>query len=227
MKLAMAFVTVALAATACASRRPAPSEAEFSVVFKTTSEDGEPLATVALSAGGKPLGASDASGRLTARLQGSEGQSLDVKAICPEGYASPEAASPIRLSHVRALGKASLEPIAYQVVCERKLEQIAIAVRAEHGKELPVLVNGIPKGVTDRDGQAHLLVEVDRDVPSLRVELDTTLAPASLPQNPSRVFELHGEDAILIFEQKFTEAAPLRARPAAPAPPRHVPQRLD
>jgi len=104
---------------------------------------------------------------------------------------------------------------------------VVVVVKAERGKNLPVSLNGKPVATTDADGHAHVLIEMDRSVTSLRVDLDTTAEHSLLPQNPGRTFDLHGRDAVLVFEQPFSVAARPKARPGAQAPRRHVPQRLD
>ncbi|HKY34646.1 MAG TPA: hypothetical protein VJN18_01795 [Polyangiaceae bacterium] len=214
--------------SACAgSATTSASAPGFEVTFRATGDDGMPLAGVKLDGAKKPLGATDRSGVLAARLHGVEGQVIAVKATCPESHASPEVLPPLRLSRTRALGSARPEPIAYDVVCQKRIRQVVVVVKAERGKNLPVLFNGRPVATTDADGHAHALIEMDRTATSLRVDIDTTTDRSLLPQNPGRTFELHGNDAVLVLAQPFSVTTRPKNRSVTQAPRRHVPQRLD
>ncbi len=87
--------------------------------------------------------------------------------------------------------------------------------------------NGTPVTSTNADDYAHALIEMDPTVTSLRVDLDTTAEHSLLPQNAGRTLELHGRDAVLVFEQPFTVRSRPKARQSAHAQRRHIPQRLD
>jgi len=203
------------------------SEPGFKVAFGATGDDGSPLPGVTLEGGKARLGATDSSGVLTTVLRGAEGQVVAIKATCPEAYVSPELLLPLRLARTRALGSAKPEPIGYDVVCQKRMRQVVVVVEAERGKDLPVALNGKPVARTDTDGHAHVLIEVDRSETSLRVDLDATAEHSLSPQNPGRTFELHGRDAVLLFEQPFSVATRSKPRPSAHPPRRHIPQRLD
>ncbi len=228
MKAASSCLAWLFCLSGCAgSATTSESASGFEVAFRATADDGSDLAGVTLEAGKARVGATDSSGAFTTRLRGAEGQVVIVKASCPEGYVSPDLLPPLRLTRTRALGSARPEPIAYNVLCEKRLRQVVVVVKAERGRNLPVSLNGKHVATTDLDGHAHALIEMDRTVTALRVDLDTTAEHSLFPQNPGRNFELHGRDAVLVFEQPFSVAIRAKPRPGAQAPRRHIPQRLD
>jgi hypothetical protein len=187
-----------------------------------------PLSGVVIQANQAPLGTTNSAGKLTKRLKGAEGQVVEVRAVCPEAYEAYEQAPPaLRLTRTRPLGSGERGPITYDVVCQKRLRQIAIVVKSERGADLPVSIDGKRVATTDAAGNAHALVELDRTTTALRVDLDTSKDPRLQPQNPQRTFELHGHDAVLVFEQPFTLASRAAPRPKSQAIRRHVPQRLD
>ena len=73
---------------------------------------------------------------------------------------------------------------------------------------------------------AHVLLQLDRDVRKVSVTLDTTEQPRLRPQNPSRTFELHGKDAILVMDQPFSAPSRPTVRLGA-APKRHIPYKIQ
>jgi hypothetical protein len=170
------------------------------------------------------------SGTSSVKLEGTEGQVLPVTAECPEGYASSEKPQPLRLTRSRALGNGQIEPNWFQVTCTRKLRDVVVVVRAEGGGGLGVRIDGKSYGTTDPDGNAHVLLKLERDIRSLGVALDTSARPGLKPESPSRTFELSGRDAVLLVEQRFAQSP--RPKPALPksplpAPRRHIPERLN
>jgi hypothetical protein len=228
MKKVLALALTLIAASAGCSGRPSSGteKRDFKAVVRAHSDDERPLAGVVISAAGRRLGATDAAGNVTVRVPGDEGQSIPVSITCPEGFIAPQAPAPLRLTSARALATGKTEPLVYETTCDRKERNVVVAVRASGSSGLPILINGQRHAVTDENGIAHVALTVDRDAPSLRVDLDTAAAPSLMPQNPGRTFALKGKDSILIFDQTFSHR--MRRRPkAASAPPRHVPQRLN
>src|SRR5690606_32601789 len=119
--------------------------------------------------------------------------------------------------------------IVADALCTGKSRDVVLVVHAAGAAELPVLVDGKLASMTDAQGNAHVLVPVDRDVRSLSASLDTSSRSELKPANPSRVFELEGPDTVVIFTQHFTQVRPRRAptRSVGASPKRHVPFRIE
>lgn len=208
--------------SACSSSPPNPP---FKLELRAAAADGLPLAGVAFSLEGKPVGVTGADGRLVRELAGMEGASVRVAVICPADYQPPTQPAPLRLTRTRSIEASAPQALPVDVRCERRQIDIVLVVKAEHGERLPVLLNGKPVATTDDDGIAHVLLRHERAQKSLEVAVDTTTRAALKPVSPSRTYELSGRDAVVLFEPTFVVAAPLPPRRSAPR--RHVPVRVD
>lgn len=218
---------VSLLAAGCAAAPP-PARHDFGIDVRVMGDDGRALADATLHRGSQRLGTTDAEGRLLLSISGPEGQTLALRLTCPGGYTEPKGHLSVRLARTRRVGASAPEPQKVNAVCSKLTRKAVVVVRAPGGGELPVTVNGEPAGTTNADGNAHVLVEVHRDLRALDVAIDTKKEKFLTPQNPKKLFELHGEDAVLLYEQPF--AVRYRARPsttAPPAPRKHVPTRID
>lgn len=211
---------------AACSAAKAPAEATaFTVELRAAAEEGIPLAGVEFAAEGKRLGSTGSDGRLAREIRGVEGSTLRVVATCPPEYEPPEQPSPLRLTRTRAVGTQAAQPLAVDVRCQKRLTSVAIVVRAPHGEQLPVLVDGRAVAQTDREGVAHLLLHRPRADKALQLGLDTTTRASLKPVNPTRTYELHGRDAVVLFEPSLVVSKPHVAR--AIAPRRRIPVRVD
>ncbi len=218
----IAAVLCLFATTACGSTES--ERAPFSIQLSATSDDGTPLEGVAFVSREKEVGKTPASGGFVVQLRGAEGSTLPLAAQCPDGYESPLPGS-LKLKEVLDLsGKP--EPLSFDATCVKQVRDVVVVVHAENGAGLPVTIDGQVSGTTDEHGNAHVLVPVEREVKSLTVSLDTTERSRLRPQNPRRVFELEGKDAVALFHQLFSEAKPPRRIRSASSPPRHVPYRV-
>ena len=197
----------------------------FEISLRATSDDALPLADATFATGKSNLGKTSSSGVVNVRLRGAEGQTLPVSFTCPSGYESSGELPPLRLTRTRRVGAAVAQPLTVEATCIRKLRDVVLVVRAENVSHLAVHVDGKP-AATATDGTAHLLLQLDRDVRQVSVTLDTTDQPKLRPQNPSRTFDLHGRDAVLVVEQSFT-ASPKPQNRNSPAPRRHIPYRVQ
>ncbi len=133
----------------------------------------------------KPFGATDRTGALSVFLRGSEGQTVRLSLACPEGYSPPEALPALRLARTRRLGHGGIQPLTLESVCTRRARAVALIVHALPGKSLPVEVDGKAVSSTDADGNAHLLLEVDRSRRMVTTRLDTIGEPSLLPHEPA------------------------------------------
>jgi hypothetical protein len=221
----LTFVFVLSCLSACSSA-PIPDEAsKFGIELRAVAEAGTPLAGVGLAAEGQQLGFTGSDGRLTRDVRGLEGSSLRVSVSCPAEYEQPEQPPPLRLTRTRAVGTQAAQPLTLDVRCQKRLSTIAIVVHAERGERLPILVDGKPIATTDDDGIAHVLLRRPRGDKAVQLGIDTSSRSVLKPVNPTRSYELHGRDAIVLFEPSFVVNKPQGPRIAAPR--RHIPVRVD
>lgn len=218
---------VAFEVGACGAKTSEPVSPNYAVELQITNDDGGALAGVAIDVGKKRVGTTGADGTLKTDLTGVEGQSLSIAALCPEGYANPETLAPLRLTHTRRVTLDGYQPLHVEAVCRRQMRDLVVVVRARGASELPLEVDGKPAGTTDADGNAHVLVKADRTTASLGVTLDTNAHPELKPKNPSRTFELAGNDAILVFDQTFVSSPKPVFRAGPTKTKKHIPYRVD
>lgn len=203
----------------------------FSVVLMSSSDDGSPVVNTKFWLGKTALGVTNDRGLLEKSLTGAEGQSATLRVTCPEGYLSPEEATLLSLKEVRKVNQEGPATINVAVTCDRRQRDVVVVVRTNGVVSLPVDIGGKFMGATSADGTAHFHLPLDRGVRSLSVSLQTANQPSLRPQSPSRVFELDGNDAVLLVEQSFTSERASRTKRSAPAayvpPKKRVPQRID
>lgn len=216
-----------LLVAACAGAPPTARH-DFGIDVRVVGDDGRALADATLHRGPEMLGKTDTEGRLLLNVSGPEGQTVALRLTCPGGYTEPKGTLSVRLARTRRVGQSAPEPQKVNAVCSKLTRKAVVVVRAPGGAGLPITVNGEPAGTTNADGNAHILVEVHRGLRALDVALDTRAEKFLTPQNPKKLFELDGEDAVLLYEQPF--AVRYRSRPATGAsvtPKKHVPTRID
>lgn len=221
------FVTASAWLLASCDTRSAPPEQSFEATLRVTTDDAEPLAGAGFSLNAKRFGATDRTGTLSVLLRGSEGQTVQLSLACSEGYSPPESLPALRLTRTRRIGQSGTKPLTLDAVCTRRARAVVLVVHALAGKSLPVEIDGNAVGATDADGNAHLLLEVDRSRRTVTTRLDTSRQPNLLPQNPERSFELSGRDSVLLFAPELHDVPPRAPRRPSSIPRRHVPDRLD
>lgn len=224
------MVLFCLALSSCGGTTAGPRLKSFHVELSASNDDGEPLGGVAFSAGERALGESDANGQLGVDVSAVEGQSIPITAACPDGYVDPERPAMLKLTQVRRVSDNDAAALSVEVVCTKKLRDVVLVVRAANAPFLTVEVGGKPIGKTDASGYAHFLLQPGREARSLSASLATVDAPFLRPQNPTRIYDLDGRDAILLFEQSFTsERRTTKKRVASTrvVAPKHVPYRIE
>ena len=100
-------------------------------------------------------------------------------------------------------------------------------MRTQGGAGLSLQIDGKPAGITDADGIAHVLVHAERNLKSLNVSLDTSAHQELKPKNPSRTYELAGNDAVLVFDQAIVATHKPVFHGASTKPRKHIPYRVD
>jgi hypothetical protein len=191
---------------------PAQQVASYCIAIRVQSDPGRPLGKARVLFAGKVAGVSDERGLVQLSVSGSEGGSVKLAVECPQGYRSPGA--PISALLRRA--KESDRHAEYSVLCPPVFRTVVVAVRADHGANLPILQLGREVGRTDGAGAAHVVLKSAPEE-SLELTLDTSSNPALRPHNPTTRFRVGQSDDILVFNQVFNLDAKQRGG-AARAP---------
>lgn len=190
----------------------------YEFVVRVTSDPGQPLAGVGVVHRGKQVGVSGADGSVKLSARGNEGEALSFDLRCPEGYRGPSAPLSIPL---RTSADSSRRP-EYAGSCAPTTRTLVIAVRAEHGENLPVRYLGREVARTDRSGAAHLLLKIAPE-DALELTLDTSEQPALRPKSPVLRLTASATDDLLVLNQAFEKPAP----PPVVYRPRHKgPERI-
>ena len=71
------------------------------------------------------------------------------------------------------------------------------------------------------------MVKADQATPSLSVSLDTSSRQDLKPRSPSRVYELAGNDAVLILDQALVATPKPLFHGGVIRPLKHIPYRVD
>lgn len=217
----------------CGGSTPATTNKSFPVAMHAITDEGEPMPSAQFLIAGSPVGITDASGSVTTTITGEDGQTLAITINCPDGYVGPEKAISLRLAQVRKLDDNAPGVLGVEATCTRKMRDVVLVVRTKNAPPLPVDIEGRTVGRTDEQGLAHFGLQLHRDAHSLSVSLKTGSQSKLKPQNPSRVFELDGHDAVLLLDQVFA-AEPkvvkvvVKPPPKAAEPePKHIPYRIN
>jgi hypothetical protein len=90
-------------------KRPDPRQGTIAIAYRlvATSDDGQPLADVALSVNGKVVARTDASGEATLPLRGRLGTVVPLTVACPAGHTGTPTVPPIVMRPHRALKPAA------------------------------------------------------------------------------------------------------------------------
>lgn len=216
-----------LIAVGCSAASSPHTDSRFEIEFRVNKDDGEAIKGASIRTGETQLGITGEDGKLRSELAGVEGQTLPIIVTCPDGFSGMEKPSTVRLTHTRRVDLNGYQAMRFEGVCTRNVRDIVVVVRAQGGAGVTLNVDGKPAGTTNADGIAHVLVHASRQVKSLSVSLDTSTRPELKPKNPSRTYELGGNDAILIMDQTFVSAPKRVFRAAAPKQQKHIPYRID
>src|SRR5262249_12804855 len=160
-------------------------------IVRVTSDPGRPLAGAVFSYNDAQVGVTKNDGTVHLAIRGAEGEVFGLSVACPEGFRSPVA--PLQLT-LRPRGDEANRP-EYAVSCPPRIRPMLGAVRADNGKNLPVLYLGQEVARTDASGAAHLLLHASPDDP-FEITLGTTEKGNERlrPQNPSLKFVAKDQD---------------------------------
>jgi len=223
LKLALPIV-LGCGSIGCGAPVPPP---EFSVRFRAVSDDGSALPGVTVNVHSRQVGKTNERGELVAKVHGSEGEVVPVSIQYGADYQSPEHGLPVKLTSTRRIASGQdVSGIPYEVLCTRKQRNVVIIARAEKLPGIPITVEGKLVALTDAEGNAQALVQLDANTAQIHVGFETSNRPELLPRSPGRACEVAPGDDIVTLEQKFS-IAEKPARRRIPSPPKHIPVRID
>lgn len=202
----------------------------FPVRLLAFDDQGDALAGVSVALGARALGTTAEAGTLEIQLQGREGERVELRTSCPQGFAEPSEQPSLTLKRFQSVDPNADRFTTLRVVCARSTHVALIALRA--GKpDLPILLRGEEVARTSATGTAHVIVE-NAPGTQFQLTLDTRKNPDLRPQSPTRMFSVSASDEFAVWDQAFAEAPKPKPRARkktapAPEPPKLVPYRLD
>ncbi len=199
-------------------QRAVEQAATFPIVITARRDGRTPVPGVKIIQEKSVLGVTDEAGTIRLVLQGEEGAARRLHVVCPESYASPEAAVVVGL---RALAKGSPEP-RFSVECVPLQRTVVVGLRVEKGANLPIVWLNEVIGQTDEFGVAHVTIQAAPEE-AITLTLDTTSNPRLKPQNPPLTFVVKDRDELILMEYKFGEKP---KRVTGPVRPKNIPQPL-
>jgi hypothetical protein len=187
-----------LAALGC-NLKPEPIP-PFEIVVRVSSDPGHPLPGATVMKGGKEGPQTGIDGKVSVKIAGMEGETVDLMIRCPADYVSPT--RPISVLLRRNTGTKLPE---YETACPPAMRHLVVAVRADNGGNLPVKVLDRVVGYTDPNGAFTYALPL-RPGDGIEMVLDTTNAPLLSPKNPSTLLTMKAYDDVVTFDQKFQVA---------------------
>ncbi|MDB4942696.1 MAG: hypothetical protein JWP97_2230 [Labilithrix sp.] len=201
--LLLSLASLAAFSTGCAKGAlEAPPPPPFTVTVLVESDPGRPLAGATVTRDERPVATTGADGRAQLTFMGADGEMALASVACPPGFTSPAKALSIRVARTRD----GRTPV-FNVACPPTQRKVVVAVKAEHGPNLPVLYLGNVVTRTDMSGAAHFALEAAPGE-QFQVTLDTSGKDGEhlLPVSPSKPFTVGSTDDIVVFEQRFDRA---------------------
>jgi hypothetical protein len=174
-------------------------DVHITVKVRVVDDRGEGIAGADISSGKTSKGLTGADGALAVKLSGRAGRIVPLSVKCPAGFASPDKTVDVGITQ---LAPGSPAPL-FEARCTALVHSLVVAIRAENGPDLPVIYLGREVARTDAQGMAHIVLKVPPGE-TASVRLDTSAAPALLPQNPDFLFKAGNRDEMLLLDEKFT-----------------------
>lgn len=196
-----------------------PPPPSFEVRIRVFGDPTMPMKGARVTYKGKEVGVTNDAGTVDFKLTGAEGQIYELMVKCPDGFTSPPKAIAVALRRLAESARPE-----YRADCPPSLRKVVVAVRADNGKDLPVMHLGREVARTDESGAAHVLLTVPpNQLVQLKLSTDDPAAKDLRPQNPIASFEVKDRDEVLVFDQKFkVERKVIRyrakAKPTGPRP---------
>lgn len=193
--VAVGALALPLAASGC-DLKPAPAP-PFEIVVHVSSDPGKPLPGAVVMKGGKEGPSTGIDGKVSVKIGGQEGETVDLTIKCPPDYVSPQ--HPIAVLLRRNAGTKLAE---YEASCPPAIRHMVVAVRADNGGNLPVRVLDKVVGYTDPNGAFTYALPL-RPGDGVEMMLDTSGNPLLSPKNPTAKLTMKPYDDVVTFDQKF------------------------
>lgn len=205
--LSIALSLVLGASLGCGEEGPS---APYPVVFEAVSDPGAPLGGVALTAGAAPLGSTNGDGRLAVELAGLEGAMVPIAASCPENHRAPLPIAPLVLRRTMDLATGAPAVLRVSVTCPPAVRDGVVVVRAGGSNRggIPVMVDGVEMGRTDRSGTAHIALSRPPGTTVSVMLATSALLPDVTPHDPTMPFTFRDSDEIFLFDRPLEDPAP-------------------
>lgn len=172
---------------------------QFATRVKVESDPGQPVAQAKLLRDGETLAATGADGTANLALLGAPGERVTLQVLCPSGYRAPDKALSIVLRPLLE----SRTP-EYRVRCPPLLRSVVVAVRAQHGPNLPVKYLGRELARTDASGACHALLKLGAgETATLTLDTSAPEHAGLIPRNPELKITVPERDELLVFDQSF------------------------
>jgi hypothetical protein len=205
------LLVLGLAALGVACGQEGPRRVEQTLVFKVLDDRGKAVSGSRIRIGTSDLGASDASGELSAKLTGPDGGTLPMNVECPEGFSAARAPELIHFRQTRRLVRDGDSARKISITCPRRERRVAVVVRAPGGKNLPVMVDGVERANTGSGQLAHLSLSGPPGK-TVRLLMEPDAHSGLLPARAEKVLRIAEHDEIVLFEQEFRAPAPKKKR---------------
>lgn len=197
----------------------APPAPVFPVIIRVDSDPGVPLANASVVRKDRVLGVTGADGRLPLTFQGIEGDVLEVKVRCPDGYDTPKAPVPVPLRRL-----SENRPAEYSARCSPTFRKVVVAIRADNGPYVPVMYLNQMVARTDASGAATILANV-RPGEQLSFTLKTSADAAFVrhePVDPVVGYLVQPTDEVVVLSQEFK----VKPKPRVYVTPKIKPQQI-
>jgi hypothetical protein len=190
-----------------------------------STEAGAPVSGATLRVNDRDVGTTNATGELHFASTAPEGSLLTLSVKCPSGFESVGVPIPVALRRLTALAGSNTPPALRQRLLCRNTEQTSVVVISTTEPDLPVLLDGTARTITNSDGIAHVALRGKPDT-TFEITIDTTAHPTLRPQNPSRHITLGKAAEMFNFQQQLKAEKPRIGR-TSKKPERSVPYRMD
>jgi hypothetical protein len=199
------YTAIIAAAGMCACAAPKQETLHHSIVVSALSDDGAPLPGVTVTANARELGETGPAGGLVFSLTAPAGKVVELEALCPTGYRSPDDSVVLRLGRVAHV--AEEDRLNVTIECRPMVRQATVLVRTPGHTDLPITLHGNEVARTDELGLAHVLLSFAPNT-RFQIGIDTSGEPRLRPRNPIADFELEDLDQVFVLEQQFEQELP-------------------
>jgi hypothetical protein len=182
----------------------------YAVLVRAVDEIGQPLAGLQLTAAGRKLGATDATGSKLVSWVGNEGERVQFSASCPTGYTGPRERPVVELRRIQSPQSPSIQPIPLSLTCDAKEHVSLVAIRTGRAG-VPVKLRGQAVALTSSTGTAHVVLK-EPTGNAIELMLDTSMLADVRPESPTRSFTIAARDGFTVWDQPLEAPA---KRPAS------------